>query len=174
MTKRAHRKQPTVYAPRVAERPQPGGKGHHQIDSEPEMLCPECLDRDAQRIHHRRPKIEFCTHQVHYDNPDEHPDNAPLLAAYRSLIEIVLAREDATITVYLSEPEDVDHLHDALLVAGLSEQEARAWQLRCEGFRPQQIVRYMDRVDGDDSLSPETVKTYLKRGRAKLRKAIAS
>jgi len=154
--------------------PTRGGKQAQGLVSRAKWFCPECTAANAERTRRGQRPIDFCNHRVHYDDPDQHPDRAPLVEAYHSLIEIVLAREDATVTVYLSEPEDVDHLRDALLVAGLSEQEARAWQLRCEGFRPQQIARYMDRVEGDEPLSPETVKTYLRRGREKLRKAIAS
>lgn len=59
-------------------------------------------------------------------------------------------------------------------LAGLTDQECRAYDLNLSGFDPVTIARFMDRKRaakfGDASLSVETVETHLKNARRKLRR----
>lgn len=151
MTTKRRKQEQALFAPRPRKpwRDDPYDPAHRtQLDTGPEELTPP-----GRTV----------------DDPRNHPTESDEVMAALAIINAALAREDATIRIYVSTPEAEDEVYSAFRLAGLSRQECRAWELHCYGYDLDEIAGYMDRRSGDEPLSRQAVDTYIRRGRAKLR-----
>lgn len=167
-----------VSQPAWMPKPSPGGKEAVGLVSRAKWFCPECTEANRLRRARALPPLSHCNHRVKADDPDQHPDRSAIVMTARVLVDASLSWAGSghapTIEVELSDGSSAMRL--AFGWAGLSTQEAQAWELYCAGFSYPTIGRFMDRSDTDgteEPLASSTVKEYISRGRAKLKKLAA-
>ena len=147
MTKKAvrqrRREQDPFYRPKPVEKPLHVGHGRHRLDGGP--------------------------------GPRKRLNLAPCFEQARALIDAALSWAGAGHAPLLIVPDESGRTVKATRIfneAGLSRQEARAWELYCAGFSYLTIREFMDRQDGDEPLSLRTVEGFLYRGRLKMRRYV--
>lgn len=162
MTKKAHRREQALFAPEkpTSRRPwrdDPYAAAHRTaLDTARDDLLPP-----GRTV----------------DDPRNHPRRSDELATAEAMVALRLADRADGIVWVTRQDADGDEVDDPIATFagfGFTPQEARVWQLHLLGFSVETIRQFLPlekpELSNNGHLAPETVKAYVKRARAKVRR----